>query len=126
MSYTTTTDMILLVEQDVVARGTISQLLRESGYDVVEAADGTEALECLKNCRFDLVITDLVLPKVNGLKLVDNIRETWPNLPVIVVSGYLAEDIGKFLLCGSAQFFQTPIKRDVLIETVRSLISRPR
>jgi CheY-like chemotaxis protein len=61
---------ILVVEDDRLNRQLISKVLRREGYQVVEACDGEHALEILQMLPFDLVITDFMMPKLNGLKLV--------------------------------------------------------
>jgi CheY-like chemotaxis protein len=61
--------MILLVEDDVITRSSFAQLLRANGHEVVESGDGNEALVFLQTLSIDLVVTDLVVPNVNGLNL---------------------------------------------------------
>jgi CheY-like chemotaxis protein len=114
--------MILFVEDEAPARHAFAELLRAEGYIVLEAEDGAEALRMLDEFHFDLVITDLVLPKVHGLNLLDVIRTRWPSLPVVVISGYVSQHAGEIILDGSADFIQKPIKADALIQTVQRMI----
>ena len=72
---------ILFVEDDSQNRLVYSELLRKRGYLVSEAKDGAEAVELLEKQIFDIVISDLVLPKLHGLNLVYEIRARWPTLP---------------------------------------------
>jgi CheY-like chemotaxis protein len=65
--------MILLVEDEPESRYALARILRHHGYDVMEAADGDEALGLLAKSQFDLVITDLVMPNRTGLILTANI-----------------------------------------------------
>ena len=62
--------MILLIEDDAASRYAFARLLRGQGYEVIEARDGTEAVAFLDGLPIELVITDMVLPKLNGLHLV--------------------------------------------------------
>ena len=62
-------------------------MLSEEGYEVLTAKDGQEALEILPRFRPDLVITDLRMPRLSGFELLEIIRERFPRLPVIAVSG---------------------------------------
>jgi len=117
--------MILLVEDDALSRRAFGQLLRAKGYQVVEAGDGHEALKLLHDWVFELVITDVVLPHLHGLNLVNFIRARWPRLPIVVISGYLSQDAGEVILDGSAHFIQKPIRTDRLIETVQRLVPNP-
>lgn len=89
--------MILLVEDDATSRISFRRTLRSFGYEVYEAIDGTEAIALLEqhSSEVDLVITDMVLPKLNGLNLVLNIQRRWPKMPVVLVSGYLSKEGGR-------------------------------
>src|SRR5262245_39530680 len=82
------TGNILVVEDDRLIRDLISKVLRRDGHSIVEACDGTVALEILQMMHFDLVITDFVMPKVNGLKFVKQLHALQPGLPIIFITGY--------------------------------------
>jgi len=121
--------MILLVEDESLSRRAFAQILRSEGYQVAEAQNGVEALEVLNTGTevltkkaFDLVITDLVLPGLHGVNLIHQIRARWPNMPIIVTSGYLSDGPGKVILEGFAEFIQKPIDPAVLIAAVRRLL----
>jgi CheY-like chemotaxis protein len=116
-------ERILFVEDEFQSRSVFCDWVRTEGYKVTEARDGAEAVELLETERFDLVISDLVLPKLHGLNLVDWIRSKWPQMPLVVISGYLAEDAGKIILEGYAEFIQKPIKPEILLATVQRLLS---
>jgi CheY-like chemotaxis protein len=113
---------ILLVEDENLTRKTLGQFLRDEGYEVVEASDGADALDVLVTQRFDLVITDFVLPHVDGLRLTDAINETWPDIPVVLVTGYLSVPAGKALLHDKAEVVSKPIKFDDFLATVQRMI----
>ena len=81
--------MILLVENDTISRNAFARLLRARGHQVVEVTDGQEALELLPKDNFDLVIADLVMPRVNGLELAAQIRRHWPIMPILLMSAYM-------------------------------------
>ncbi len=114
--------MILFVEDDAISRRAYSELLRTTGYQVAEAQDGAEALKLLAEGAFDLVIVDLVLPKVHGLELVDQIHSEAPDMPIIVISGYLSDSAGKIILEGSAEFIPKPIDPKILTATIQRLL----
>jgi adenylate cyclase len=69
---------ILVVDDDLPNRELISKALRMDGHRLVEASDGVLALELVKMFSFDLVITDFVMPKLNGLKFVEALHSTYP------------------------------------------------
>jgi two-component system cell cycle sensor histidine kinase/response regulator CckA len=116
--------MILLVEDEERAREVFSRILRKAGYAVIEAGDGLEALSLLERIRCDLVISDILMPNLNGYALVARIRAKWPDLPIVLTSGYLSQDGGKTIMDGSVEFIPKPIDSEVLIATVRRLTVR--
>ncbi len=115
--------MILLVEDDPRNRRALAQILQAEAYEVTEAENGIEALEMLREKPFDLVVTDLVLPKLHGFDLVQQIRARWPKMPIIVISGYMSEEAGKIVLEGFAEFIQKPVEPAVLIAAIRRLLA---
>jgi CheY-like chemotaxis protein len=75
--------MILLVEDEAITRYAFAQILRFEGHDVIEAADGVEALRLLDEHDFDIMITDLVMPRLDGFTLVAETRLKWPNVRIV-------------------------------------------
>ena len=121
--------MILFVEDESLSRRAFAQILRSKGYQVAEAQNGVEALEVLNTGTevltkkaFDLVITDLVLPGLHGVNLIHQIRARWPNMPILVTSGYLSDGPGKVILEGFAEFIQKPVDPAALIAAVQRLL----
>jgi len=112
--------MILLVEDDVITRVAVADCLRRNGHHVVEASDGSEALNLLHQHRFRLVITDLVVPKISGMQLIPQILKKWPETPIVITSGYVSEKVSKKLW--AAEFLEKPIRTEVLLSTVNRLI----
>lgn len=78
---------ILIVEDDADVRFVLSAVLGAAGFNVYEAGDGLEAVESLKRRRYDVLLTDYRMPRMDGLELLDVARAMWPDLPVIVVTG---------------------------------------
>lgn len=114
---------ILVVEDDPVTRLSICEALRSGGYTVTEAGDGEQAHKCLSERRFDLVILDFVLPKVNGFTLIDEFRSKWRHTPLIVISGYLSKAAAEIILEGLADFIQKPIDPANLLSVVREKLA---
>ncbi len=80
---------LLVVDDDSVMRMVLRTLLRSEGYSVVTAADGEEALAKLSESPFDLLITDIRMPRLDGVRLRDRVRaEGGKALPIIFISGY--------------------------------------
>jgi len=89
----TTPARILLVDDNHLGLIARRSVLEELGYSITTATQGQEALERFAGGRFDLVITDYKMPKMNGLELIRRIREQAAGLPIILISGY-AEALG--------------------------------
>ncbi|TFF24971.1 response regulator [Jiella endophytica] len=81
---------VLAVDDDpLVLMGTVA-MVEDLGYEVLEATTGQEALETLKVEEVDLIVTDHAMPSMTGIQLINEIRETRPELPVILASGYVS------------------------------------
>jgi NO-binding membrane sensor protein with MHYT domain/nitrogen-specific signal transduction histidine kinase/ActR/RegA family two-component response regulator len=80
---------ILVVEDEDAVRAIVGEQLRELGYDVQLAGNADEALALLRTHRFDVMLTDVVMPgRLNGKGLADEVARTWPGTPVVFMSGY--------------------------------------
>jgi DNA-binding NtrC family response regulator len=79
---------ILVVDDDPDIRHTIAAILKKRGLMVVVAADGPAALEYLQNHKTRLVLCDIEMPKMNGLDILEIIKARFPDLPVIIMTGY--------------------------------------
>jgi CheY-like chemotaxis protein len=110
---------ILLVEDDAAVRGVVRRILDQSPYRVAEAASGDEALETFRKreARFDLVVTDMVMPSMTGADLVRELRKWNPELPAIIMSGYL-EEAGGWRLPPNCPFIEKPISPGRLLQVV--------
>ncbi len=78
---------VLVVDDESTVRGLIEQTMTRAGHNVDTAADGFDALIKLSLMHYDLVVTDVVMPEMDGAKLIGHIRERYPNLKVIAISG---------------------------------------
>jgi PAS domain S-box-containing protein len=82
--------MVLLVDDDNDVRAAAAGMLRYAGHDVIEAANGREALDCLgrEGDRIDLMIVDFVMPGMNGIEVARRVRLSRPGLPILFVTGF--------------------------------------
>ena len=110
------------VEDEALARRAFAQILRFEGHEVMEAADGVEALILLEKYPFDLVITDLVMPNINGLSLIARIQVKWPKTAILLTSAYLTPQAAQIVLEGKPEFIHKPIDPPLLIATVQRLL----
>jgi PAS domain S-box-containing protein len=123
------TETVLLVEDDPLVRKLTARSLRDAGYQVLEAADGEEAwgLAAGRVGELDLVITDLVMPRMGGKDLADRLRKERPGVGILLVSGYTehAADL-QALFAEGCQFLQKPFAPTTLARRVRELLDRRR
>lgn len=88
---------ILLVDDNDVVRHALERVLRHAGHEVTEAADGNVALSLAGRGLFELVITDIVMPNVEGIELIRRLRKNVPSLPIIAISGGGLGDLDTYL-----------------------------
>ncbi len=117
---------VLLVEDEDAVRLFGARALRNKGYKVYEAKSGEEALEVIKNCDepIDLVITDVVMPNVDGPTLVRRVRESHPDMKVIFISGYAEDSFREGLSQGAdIRFLPKPFSLEQLAGIVKEVIA---
>lgn len=83
---------IMIVDDEELIRSVIRKSLVRTGYEVIEAEDGKEAMELIQQNSVDLVIADLVMPKKGGLEIIMEINTLYPNLKKIAISGKIPTD----------------------------------
>ncbi len=84
---------ILIVDDNPNMSSLLSEMLEIFDFESVSARDGNEALEQLENAKFSLVITDMRMPNMTGLELLEKVKEKFPKLPVVMISGYSLNEI---------------------------------
>jgi CheY-like chemotaxis protein len=87
--------LVLVVDDEPVVRKVAARVLLSAGYEVREVGDGQQALEFLQvgNLNVDVVVSDIVMPRLNGVELLETLSRSHPELPVILMSGYGAADL---------------------------------
>jgi two-component system response regulator HydG len=109
---------ILIVDDDIAHR-TMLRILLNWEYKVFEADDGQEAIEQVRRQPFDLVLMDVRMPKVNGLKALETIKASHPTLPVIMMTAYGASNtVLDALKKGAWGYFTKPFDFDELRDTI--------
>ncbi len=118
---------VLVVDDQLYFRTFLEGLLSEEGYAVETAAGGAEALHILERDRFDVVVTDLVMPEMDGAELIRGMKERWPDQDVIIVSGVgdvqTAVEAMKY---GADDYLLKPIERTALLRAVDNLLGARR
>ncbi len=121
------TAQVLVVDDEEIARTNLEYILRKEGYQVAGAANGMEALEQVKVREFDVVLTDLKMEKMDGLQLLESVKEMAPHTEVIMVTGYATVSTAvDALKKGAAHYLSKPIKLDELRDTVRDIVGKKR
>jgi CheY-like chemotaxis protein len=82
---------ILVAEDDGAVREFVVRALARQGHEVTAVENASQALEALAQGRFDLLLTDIVMPGMDGIALALKVAKTYPNLPIVLMSGYAAE-----------------------------------
>ena len=123
----TGSETILLVEDENPVRMVCARLLKSKGYNVIEASGGMEALEMIKGTTaLDLVISDVMMPGMSGPELVARVRDSYPNIKAILMSGYaedVLEDLDGDISLKGIEFLAKPFTPDVFATKVRAIIN---
>ncbi len=116
---------VLVVDDEVSIRRTLREILEYEDLEVDEAGDGNEAIEKLKKRTFDVVLLDIKMPKQDGLQVLATCVETWPELPVIMISGHAdIKTAVEATQSGAFHFIEKPPDLQHLLVTVRSALER--
>jgi CheY-like chemotaxis protein len=115
---------VLLAEDDGDLRQLYSFILLDMGIEVQEANSGTDALDLLKKCQPDLLLTDVMMPVMNGLELIGRIRadEKWKSLPILVVSAH-PDYLARAYAAGANEMLRKPAAADLLRAAIRRNLS---
>jgi DNA-binding NtrC family response regulator len=112
---------VLLVEDETLLRKITGDTLRDAGYRVLEAIDGAEALEVLRQTDdIGLLITDIKMPRLDGYQLTRAALETHPNLQVVLVSGY--DPVPQQIRDAKVRIIPKPFDFDLLLILVRTIL----
>jgi CheY-like chemotaxis protein len=118
--------IVLVVDDEESLRGLVCRTLRAEGYGTLEAAHGAEALELMESgpAPVDLVVTDVVMPGMDGRELGRRLSQRWPSLPILYISAYDVNDIfRRGSPRTSAPFLQKPFPAETLIARVQQLLA---
>ncbi len=114
---------ILLADDDAALRKVIQFKLKQRGYDVTAAADGEEALSVLRHGRYDLLLSDMKMPKLNGLDLLKQARKVQPDIEVILMTAYAAvSQAVAAVKLGAFDYLTKPFEDDQLFITIEKAV----
>ena len=120
---------VLIVEDSATTRALLRNVIEDLGEDLVttEAASGFEALKLLPTDEFDLIITDINMPDINGLELINFVKTTprYRNIPIIIVTTEKSkEDKERGLALGASAYVTKPFKPEELQEAITHILQR--
>jgi CheY-like chemotaxis protein len=115
---------VLLADDDPVVRGLISRYLVASGYVVRTAVDGLDALGKLRTGLPDLIISDLNMPRMSGIELLQVVRKRFPQIPVIVISAVAADEMPEEVVA-DAYYHKNGFGFEQLLQTISDLTTKP-
>lgn len=118
--------LILIIEDDLTIREVLRQILEHAGYEIMEASDGKEGISLYRERQADLIITDIIMPKKEGLETIVDLRAGFPEVKIIAISGSgrlgpetyleLAEGFG------ANRLLNKPFGHEELLEAVQDLL----
>lgn len=118
---------ILVAEDDVNTRKLMCAVLTRAGFDVVGARDGAEALDVLDREQIDLLITDVMMPGVDGFELTRELRDAHFDLPILMVTAKsLPKDRRQGFIVGTDDYLVKPVDAQEMVLRVRALLRRAR
>jgi len=116
---------VLLVEDDPLLLDMLAQTLQRAGFTVVTAVHGADALTQMRTLDADIVVTDILMPAMDGFELIRTLHAKWPQLPIVAMSGI--EDTPNFrnlaLKFGAKAALSKPVNRAHLVEVIRDVMS---
>ncbi len=119
-------ERVLVVEDDFAVRNSLEEILGLLGYRVTTVSGREEARSACDQGEFDLLLSDYVLPDGSGTEIADELRQRWPTLRVVVMSGYAQdEDVSERSSSGNLVFLQKPFNAQALADSVRAALGAP-
>ena len=117
---------ILVVDDEPLVRRFASRVLGEAGYTVATAGDGAEALELVRALSdpVRVVVSDIVMPRLNGVQLLEALSRSHPDLPVILMSGYAPMQLAERGIAAPCSVLGKPFPPELLLAEVRRCIDR--
>jgi CheY-like chemotaxis protein len=114
-------ETILVVEDEEIVRNLACRVLRDAGYNILAATGPMEAIQICETCKekIHLVLTDVIMPVMNGVALVEQLTAKYPNLKSIMMSGYMDNAFLNDNIASSREIIQKPFKKEVLLSKIR-------
>ena len=120
---------ILVIDDEPSVRTVVRMTLEKAGYDVLEAEDGEQAIEAINTGEnrlvLDAVISDIRMPKINGIEAIDYFQKEYPHVPLVILTGYPETEMAvSFLRKGVADYLVKPVDAERLRDAVEKAMER--
>lgn len=112
-------ELILVVDDEPSIRRFAMRALLEEGFDVCEAGDGERALQIVDAGGVSALVSDVVMPRLNGVQLMERLARSHPQLPVVLMSGYAAPELTAMGIAAPCALLTKPFSPERLVEEVR-------
>jgi CheY-like chemotaxis protein len=117
--------LILVVDDHEFTRDGLQKILKQNGYLVFAAGSGKEALRFCQLKSFDLVITDLAMPDMDGIELIRSLRQSHSTLPILVISGeYSVEFLNVPRALGAIDALEKPVEPQMLLDKINEILGK--
>ena len=117
--------MVLVVEDDFNTRKLMCAVLKQHGFETLQAEDGVAALDVMDKEHVDLIVLDLMMPNMDGYELTRQLRSAWDNLPILMVTAKQeAVDKRQGFLAGTDDYMTKPVDEEEMILRIRALLRR--
>lgn len=118
---------ILVVEDEEISRTALSKILTREGFEVASAANGLEALDFLRRNKFEVIITDMIMPEMSGMTFLREVNKNYPGTSVIMITAYgEVESYIEAMNLGVFEYINKPFKIDELKKIIYKLILPPK
>jgi DNA-binding NtrC family response regulator len=117
---------VLVVEDEPTQRELLGKILKAEGYDAFTAADGHDALTMLETVKAGVILSDLKMPRIDGLQLLSRVREKYPDTVFIVITAHPSHETrAEALKRGARVYLAKPVDIDELCREIAAALERP-
>lgn len=116
---------LMVVEDDKSTAKLMKAVLELSGYKVISASDGLEALKVIESQHIDLIVLDVMMPNMDGYEFTEHLRSVGDNTPILMVTAkYLPEELTKGFISGTDDYMVKPVKEEEMLLRIKALLRR--
>lgn len=116
---------ILVIDDEKSIRNTLKEILSYEGYEVTEAQDGSEGLKLAEKEKFDIILSDIKMPKMDGIEVLEKLQELSPETPVVMISGHgNIETAVEAIRKGAFDYISKPLDLNRMLVTIRNAMDR--